>query len=141
MTPPAAPPGRALFAATIFLGAFLVFLVQPLIGKYVLPWFGGAPAVWNACLLFFQVALLAGYAWAYALVRWLPPRGQAAAHAALLVAAALALPIIPGPAPAPEAAPTPALLWLLTAAVGLPYVALAATGPLVQAWYARRWPA
>src|SRR5918997_4281250 len=73
-----------LFAVTIFTSAFLLFLVQPLIGKYILPWFGGSPAVWTACLLFFQTALLAGYAYAHAVATWLRPRGQAVAHVLLL---------------------------------------------------------
>jgi len=131
---------RALFAAAIFLSAFLVFLVQPLVGKFVLPWFGGAPAVWNTCLLFFQIALLAGYAWAHALAAWLPPRRQAQVHAALLVVSVLGLHLIGMSPPKPDAEPAGALLRLLAVAVGLPYLALAATGPLLQAWYARLWP-
>src|SRR5262245_34894715 len=87
----------ALFALTIFLGAFLLFQVQPLIGKFILPWFGGSPAVWTTCMLFFQIVLLAGYAYAHALSRFLKPRAQAILHLALLVAAALLLPIVPSP--------------------------------------------
>ena len=79
-----------VYALTIFTGAFLLFQVQPLIGKYILPWFGGAPGVWTTCLLFFQMLLLGGYAYAHFTSRWLKPRRQVILHLALL-AAALAL--------------------------------------------------
>src|SRR5580693_2959243 len=81
--------GRAMpaFWVTIFLSAFLLFQVQPLIGKYVLPWFGGSPAVWTTCMLFFQIVLLAGYAYAHLLVTKLKPRTQMIVHLCLLVAA------------------------------------------------------
>jgi hypothetical protein len=130
------------FAVTIFLGAFLLFQVQPLIGKYVLPWFGGAPSVWTACLLFFQTVLLAGYAYAHFSTRMLSPRMQAIVHILLLVAAVCVLPITPSVRWKPKAGddPTLRILLLLTACVGLPYFALSATGPLLQAWLARRWP-
>ncbi len=75
----------APFALTIFAGAFLLFLVQPLLGRYILPWFGGTPAVWSSCLLFFQVLLLAGYAYAHATSDWLRPRVQAGVHLLLLL--------------------------------------------------------
>src|ERR1041385_9025841 len=83
------------FAPAIFLGAFLLFLVQPLIGKYILPWFGGGPGVWTICLLFFQVVLLGGYAYAHLTSRRLKPRAQAALHVALLIAGLGLLPITP----------------------------------------------
>src|SRR5215510_1467458 len=83
------------YAVTIFSGAFLLFLAQPLIGKYILPWFGGAPGVWTTCLLFFQVVLLAGYAYAFACSRWLKPRAQVICHLCLLGLALALLPIIP----------------------------------------------
>src|SRR5215204_4163215 len=81
-----------LFAAALFVSAFLLFWVQPLVGKMVLPLLGGTPAVWNTCMLFFQVLLLAGYAYALALTRWLSARAQGLVHLGLLAAAALALP-------------------------------------------------
>src|SRR4026208_1388166 len=84
------------FALTIFTGAFLLFQVQPLIGKYILPWFGGSPAVWTTCMLFFQVMLLVGYAYAHGIIRYVPAKGQMLVHLAVLVAALAALPILPG---------------------------------------------
>jgi hypothetical protein len=132
-----------LFAATIFLGAFLLFEVQPLIGKYILPWFGGSPAVWTACMLFFQVMLLVGYAYAHGSVRYLrSPRAQMLVHLVLLVAAVAMLPIIPGSRwiPTSPVNPTGRIIAMLLACVGAPYVVLAATGPLLQAWYTRVAP-
>ena len=87
-----------VFAVTIFLSAFLLFQVQPLIAKYILPWFGGGAGVWTVCLLFFQTVLLAGYAYAHALTRWLRPRGQILVHLALLAATVISLPIVPAEA-------------------------------------------
>ncbi len=126
-----------LHALTIFCGAFLLFLVQPLIGKYILPWFGGSPGVWSTCLLFFQTLLLGGYAYAHALSTWLKPRRQAWVHLALLALAVATLPIAPGPEwkPLTGDAPTGRILLLLTVCLGLPYLALSATGPLVQRWF------
>src|SRR5262245_49930037 len=83
------------FAVTIFAGAFLLFQVQPLIGKYILPWFGGGPGVWTACLLFFQTVLLAGYAYAHFTTTYLKPRAQAAVHLGLLLLSVALLPIAP----------------------------------------------
>src|SRR5438093_11740802 len=96
------------FAATIFTGAFLLFLVQPLIAKFILPWFGGSPAVWTTCMLFFQLVLLGGYAYAHLSARLLRPRLQAVLHLALLLAALLFLPIIPAAAWKPPSPPEPA---------------------------------
>src|ERR1051325_10652589 len=97
-----------VYAVTIFASSFLLFLVQPLIGKFILPWFGGGPGVWTTCILFFQVFLLAGYAYAHFTTRFLPPRAQAALHTLLLLAALFVLPITPGaqwkPAPSDEPA-------------------------------------
>jgi hypothetical protein len=123
----------------VFLGAFLLFQVQPLIGKFILPWFGGTPAVWTTCLLFFQVMLLGGYAYAHGLTTRLSPRATAAVHGALMLAAVAALPVTPGEhwKPRDPAAPVSRILLLLAASVGLPYFVLSATGPLLQAWYAR----
>lgn len=129
-----------LFAATIFLGAFLLFQVEPLIAKLILPWFGGSAAVWGAALLFFQIVLLAGYAYAHGLVRFLGAKAQAISHAALLAASCALLPILPSPALKPRDPSDPALRIILTLAltIGLPYFLLSATSPLLQAWYVRR---
>lgn len=125
------------FGLTIFTGAFLLFLVQPLIAKFILPWFGGSPAVWTACLLFFQVFLLGGYAYADVSRRWFHPRVQAVVHLALLGVALAFLPIIPAAhwKPGPEEDPTYRILALLAATIGLPYLVLAATGPMMQQWF------
>ncbi len=127
-----------IFAATIFVSAFLVFQVQPIISKTILPWFGGSPAVWTTCMLFFQVVLFAGYTYAH-LLNKLPPRWQLVVHIGMLAGALLLLPITPSGAwkPQPDAEPTWRILLLLAANVGLPYFLLSATGPLVQAWFAR----
>lgn len=127
------------FALTTFLAALLLFAVQPMIARFVLPWFGGAAAVWTTCVLFFQAALLAGYAYAHASAKWLKPRGQLIVHAVLLVAALAFLPVIPSShwAPADASRPVYRILLLLAATIGLPYFVLSATSPLVQSWYAR----
>src|SRR4029077_8100905 len=103
------------YALTIFTGAFLLFQVQPLIGKFILPWFGGGPGVWTTCMLFFQLLLLGGYAYAHATTRWLRPRRESALHLGLLVAAVAVLPIIPGDSWKPRAGgnPTAQILALL----------------------------
>ncbi len=130
---------RFLYASTICLSAFLLFAIQPVIAKVILPWFGGTGAVWTACMLFFQVALLAGYAYACWSVRWLGPKAQAALHVALLGASLLLLPVTPRESWKPAGSEEPALriLALLAATIGLPYFLLSTTGPLLQAWYAR----
>jgi len=132
----------AAYALTIFAGAFLLFQVQPLMGKYILPWFGGGPGVWTTCLLFFQTLLVGGYAYAHGSARWLKPRAQAIVHLALLAGALALLPIIPGDAWKPSGAgnPTWQILRLLAACLGLPYLALAATSPLLQHWFSRTHP-
>jgi hypothetical protein len=129
----------ANYALTTLLSAMLLFQVQPIISKCILPWFGGSPAVWTTCMVFFQTLLFAGYAYAHFLVRWLRPRWQAAIHVALLAAAVAMLPIVPAASwqLGAEAAPTWRILCLLTVTVGLPYFALSATGPLVQSWFSR----
>lgn len=130
------------FALTIFTGAFLLFLVQPLIGKYILPWFGGTPGVWTTCMLFFQLVLLGGYAYAHFLSRWLKPRGQAVVHLALLLVSVAVLPIIPAEAwkPKPGDAPITHILLLLGATIGLPYFVVSTTGPLMQSWFSHLNP-
>src|SRR5438105_14238864 len=131
-----------LSAITIFTSAFLLFLIQPIIAKEILPWFGGSAAVWTTCLVFFQTMLLLGYTYADWSVRTLNPRRQVRVHAALLVASALLLPIVPGEFWKPSGSENPIglILGLLTAIIGLPYFLLSTTSPLVQAWFARRFP-
>ena len=129
-----------LYAATIFLSAFLLFQVQPLIAKIILPWFGGSAAVWSAAMLFFQLCLLAGYSYAHLLTRRFSAKGQMRVHAALLVISCALLPILPSPSWKPDGSgdPTWHILLLLAATIGLPYFLLSSTSPLLQAWYVRR---
>src|SRR5882724_6488628 len=129
-----------VYAATIFISAFLLFQVQPLIAKMILSWFGGSAAVWSAAMLFFQLVLLAGYAYSHAVIRYLKPKSQFAFHAALLIASCTLLPILPSPAWKPSQAgdPTLRILELLAVTIGLPYFLLSSTSPLLQAWYVRR---
>jgi spermidine synthase len=128
-----------LHALSVFLSAFLLFQVQPLIGRIIVPWFGGSAAVWAACLLFFQGMLLLGYLYTHRLQQRLPGAAQSWAHVALLAASLAALPVFPNPAWKPAGAedPTLRILGLLATSIGLPYFLLSATTPLVQAWYAR----
>ncbi len=139
------------YALTLFASAFLLFGVQPLVGKFALPWFGGTPAVWTACMLFFQAALLAGYAYAHLVATRLAPRAQVKLHLALLgltvvVLAARAVlvgsPVAPGPEwrPAGVEGFTGQLLAMLAVTIGLPFFALSTTAPLLQSWFARARP-
>lgn len=130
-----------LYAVAIFLGAFLLFLVQPIIAKQILPWFGGSAAVWATCMVFFQMTLLVGYAYADLTTRKLAPRRQAMLHVALLWLSLLALPIVPGPSWKPDGGENPSwrILGLLALTIGLPYFLLSTTSPLLQAWFARRF--
>lgn len=127
------------YTLTIFLSAFLLFEVQPIIAKTILPWFGGTSAVWSTCMLFFQVVLLLGYLYAHWLNRTLKPRSQAITHMAILAASLATLPIVPNSAWKTTAVGQPSLriLALLAVTVGLPYFLLSSTSPLLQAWYAR----
>lgn len=127
------------YGLTIFLGAFLLFQVQPILGKLILPWFGGSASVWTTCMLFFQVLLLAGYLYSHCIVTYLSPRRQTIAHLALLVVSLFLLPLGLDESLRPTGAedPTMRILWLLTVSAGLPYFCLSTTGPLVQAWFAR----
>jgi len=131
-----------LYALTIVVSAFLLFQVQPIIAKIILPWFGGSAAVWTVCLLFFQLVLLLGYLYAHALVRYLKPRVQMVLHGVLLLASGVLVVRTIYPAqwlkPSGTADPTAGILALLTLTVGLPYFLLSTTGPLLQAWYARQ---
>jgi len=133
--------GRWLYGGTIFVAAFLLFLVQPLIGRAILPWYGGAPSVWMTCLLFFQALLLLGYGYAHLSVRLLPTRMQLAVHAALLVAVWW-VSILPDATWKPQGseAPLQRILTMLCVTVGPAYFALAATAPLLQSWFFRREP-
>lgn len=137
-----------LFSLCIFLSAFLLFQVQPMIGKFILPWFGGAPAVWSTALLFFQALLTGGYAYAYWLVR---RARQGWIHLALLgmtlaLLSALGLawssPLTPSADMRPVGVDFPIfhIFFLLLVSVGLPYFVLAANGPLMQAWFSRVFP-
>lgn len=127
-----------LFALTLFVSAFLLFLVQPMVGKMLLPSLGGTPAVWNTCMVFFQAALLAGYAYAHAAPAWLGPRVHTPLHLALLAVALVFLPVAVRGASVPPADTDPTL-WLLgrlLVGVGLPFFLIAASGPLLQRWFA-----
>ena len=129
----------ALSSLTIFLGAFLLFLIEPLFAKLILPWFGGSAAVWATCLVFFQSALLLGYLYADIVTRRLDPRRQSLLHITLLLASLLFLPIAPHAWWRPHSGGDPAwhILVVLTASIGAPFILLSATSPLVQAWHAR----
>jgi hypothetical protein len=131
--------GVALWAATIFLSAFLLFQVQPILAKMILPWFGGAAGVWTTCLVFFQVAYLLGNLYAHWLTRAHRFRWASRVHVALLAASLAFLPIIPKAFWKPSGAEDPSLriLGLLAATIGLPFLLLSATSPLLQSWYTR----
>ncbi len=130
---------RIAYALAVFLSAGLLFVVEPMVGKMVVPILGGAPAVWTTCLLFFQVGLLAGYLYAHLLPARLGLRRQAWLHGGLLVLAAATLPVaLPaGNLPGPGQTPIRWLLPALTATVGAPFVLVAATAPLLQRWFSQ----
>ena len=130
-----------IFCLVSLLGAFLLFQVQPMISKFILPWFGGSPGVWTTCMLFFQVVLFGGYSYAHILTRR-KAATQAWFHVGLLVVAAILLPIIPSESLKPSGSSDPSwnIFLLLLATVGLPYFVLSATSPLVQVWYGRVYP-
>jgi SAM-dependent methyltransferase len=127
-----------LYSATIFLGAGLLFVVQPMVGKMVLPLLGGTPAVWSTCMVFFQAALLLGYAYAHASVAWLGVRRQAMLHVLVLALPLAVMPLGVDPSFLRGATANPVLdvLILLTVAVGLPFAVVSATAPLLQKWFA-----
>ncbi|MGZ8254989.1 MAG: spermidine synthase [Burkholderiaceae bacterium] len=135
-----ARPSVLPYALTIFLSAFLLFLVQPIIAKQILPWFGGSSGVWTTALVFFQTTLLAGYAYADWTTR-LGVRRQTMVHVALLAASLLTLPILASSSwkPQGDEEPTLRILLLLAATIGLPYFLLSTTTPLLQSWYWRRF--
>ena len=130
-----------VYAATILLSAFLLFQVEPMIAKIILPWFGGSAAVWSTCLLFFQMVLLLGYLYAHLVTRYLKARAQMITHVALMLASLLVLHVYPNTSwkPAGGSDPGFAILGLLSVSVGLPYFLLSTTGPLLQAWYTRQF--
>lgn len=126
------------YSTTLFVSAFLLFLVQPMVGKMVLPLFGGVPAVWNTCMVFFQVSLLIGYAYTHISIKWLGPRRQALLHVVLLLAPLTVLPILITHDSSPSAGTNP-MVWLLGSLlvkVGLPFFAVSSTAPLLQRWFA-----
>lgn len=128
-----------LFATTVFLSAFLLFQIQPIVAKMILPWFGGASSVWSVCMVFFQVTLLLGYAYVHWLNEVLPTRRQMWVHGGLLLVSLLTLPVAASPALRDAIPQHPGwnVLLVLAAAVGAPYLLLSTTGPLMQAWYTR----
>ncbi len=130
-----------LFCVTLFTSAGLLFWIQPLIGKTLLPLLGGSPAVWNTCVLFFQTMLLLGYLYALALSRWLPLRAQVTVHLLLLASIAIYLFLVPVHSPVltagPPENPTVWLLKTLLFSVGLPFFILSASNPLYQSWFAK----
>ena len=132
----------ARYALTIFLSAFLLFQVQPLIAKYILPWFGGWPSVWTTCMLFFQTMLVGGYLYAHVLTDRVKPRVQGIVHLAVVIASLALLPISPAEDFKPVGGDSPAMgiLLLLLATVGGPYFLLASTGPLMQRWFSHSYP-
>ncbi|WP_426735582.1 fused MFS/spermidine synthase [Myxococcus faecalis] len=139
------------YSVAIFTSAFLLFGVQPLAGRYALPWYGGTPGVWTACMLFFQAALLGGYAYSHGLASRLTPRLQAKVHLGVLALAVAVLgvralwvgsPVAPGPEwrPVGTDLAVPRLLAMLAVTIGLPFFVLSTTGPLLQSWFARARP-
>lgn len=130
-----------LFATTVFLSAFLLFQIQPIVAKMILPWFGGSSSVWSVCLVFFQVELLLGYAYVHWLHEKVAARKQPLVHGALLLLSVAMLPVAADPAwKGSTLAPGLSVLAVLAIAVGAPYLMLSTTGPLMQTWYARSFP-
>ena len=128
------------YGLVIFASAFLLFQVQPILGKVILPWFGGSAGVWIVCLLFFQAVLLLGYLYAHVMTWTFHIRTQIRLHTALLAVSLLVLPILPTDSWKFHVASDPAfhILWILACTVGLPYFLLSSTSPLLQAWYAQK---
>ncbi|MDO9313878.1 MAG: fused MFS/spermidine synthase [Burkholderiaceae bacterium] len=130
-----------LFAVTVFLSAFLLFQIQPIVAKMILPWFGGSSSVWSVCLVFFQVELLVGYAYVHWLHEKVAARRQPLVHGVLLLASVAMLPVAADPAwKGSTLSPGLSVLAVLAIAVGAPYLMLSTTGPLMQTWYARSFP-
>ena len=131
-----------VFFTAALVSAFLLFLMQPMMGKFLLPWFGGTPLVWTVCMMFFQTHLLLGYAYAHRLSTRLPPKLAAGIHCAVLVAGWLFARFLPGVEEAPNGAEWPVgpLLQILFTNVSVPFFALSTTAPLLQHWFSRRYP-
>lgn len=132
---------KTFYVCTIFLSSFLLFLVQPMIAKMILPWFGGTSTVWITCMLFFQMALLGGYTYAHIVSTTFTPARQVVIHCSLLVASMLFLPVIPSAnwKITGIVNPSLAIFGLLLITVGLPYFLLSTSSPLLQSWYARKY--
>ena len=130
------------FGATMTLAGFMLFLVQPMLAKFILPWFGGSATTWTVCMLFFQLALLAGYAWAYAVTSPLTLRAQAIAQLVILCVGAALLPVTPNEALKPTDADNPIgrIMLLLVVCVSAPYAILSTTSPLLQRWLHHLYP-
>jgi hypothetical protein len=128
-----------LFGSAMFLSGFLLFLVEPMVARMVLPILGGVPMVWNGCVVFFQIAMLAGYGYAFAASRWLPVRRHVVVHALLLATPALVLPVLIRPASVapPTGPPLAWLLFILTTTIGLPFFVLSTTASVLQHWLSR----
>ena len=124
------------YAFTIFLSAFLLFQVQPIIARFVLPWFGGTAAVWTTCMMFFQIVLLIGYAYAHVLRLSFSPRNTWLLHAIVLAVAACFAHIVPSESlrPTGDENLNVAVVTVLAITIGLPFLVLSSTGPLIQAW-------
>jgi hypothetical protein len=128
----------SVFTGTIFLSAALLFVVQPMVARMILPLLGGTPAVWNTCMVFFQACLLIGYAYAHWSTKWIPPRVQPVTHMALMLLPLLVLPIGLRSGWSPPVADNPVgwVLLLLLVMAGLPFGVVATSGPLLQRWFA-----
>jgi len=145
--PPRRPTSTILlsvipYAVAIFLSAFLLFQVEPIIARYILPWFGGTPAVWTTCMLFFQVFLLGGYLYAHLLASHFSPRYQALIHLSLVLCSLVFLPITPEDTWKPDGSENPmlAIVLLLLVTIGAPFLLVSASGPLLQHWFNRIHP-
>ena len=133
---------RVLMAGVILISAFLLFQVQPLMAKFILPWFGGAAAVWTICMLFYQVSLLMGYCYVHFSVSYLKKRNQAILHGILLIIAFYFLPLRPDELQTSEISSNPVrgVLYVLTLSIGIPFFVISATSSLIQSWHSRIVP-
>src|SRR3954468_6900086 len=128
----------ALFTSTLFASAFLLFLIEPMIAKMVLPLLGGSPMVWNTCMVFFQIALLAGYTYAHVTSRWCSGRTQLALHVVLLALPFAVLPfVVQRDVMMPAGSPVLWLLLFLSVTIGLPFFVLSTTASIFQRWFSR----
>src|SRR5579871_3358369 len=126
-----------VFALTLFASASLLFLLEPMVGKMILPLLGGTPAVWNTCMVFFQAILLAGYAYAHATTAWLGPRKQAVLHLAVLAIPLFFFPLGVNRALLASGVENPVfpLLLILITGVGVPLFVVCTSAPLLQRWF------